>query len=167
MAVMFQIVSTLMQEVPDFALKMQELRGEQPRMQLLDDPWGHVEKCVAECDCLVSDRTGAFVHCLIPKLAQTSLTPRDNNGDSEEMAAGFTFRDDCGYLGVGHAGSIPFVSERPGAYGRLLLAVYVRWKTGLLISSDWLRPVTRGAWRAVLSDQVEEPNPIHGPGGSS
>ena len=122
---------------------------------------------MAECDCLVSDRTGAFVHCLIPKIAQTSLTPRDNIDDSEEMATGFTFRDDCGYLGVGRAGSIPFVSERPGAYGQLLLAVYVRWKTGLLISSDWLRPVTRGAWRAVLSDQVEEPNPIHGPGGSS
>ena len=50
---------------------------------------------MAECDCLVSDRTGAFVHCLIPKLAQTSLTPRDNIDDSEEMAAGFTFRDDC------------------------------------------------------------------------
>ena len=29
-AVMFQIVSTLMEEVPDFALRMQELRGEQP-----------------------------------------------------------------------------------------------------------------------------------------
>ena len=34
-AVMFQIVSTLMEEVPDFALMMQELRGEQPRIQLL------------------------------------------------------------------------------------------------------------------------------------
>ena len=142
-AVMFQIVSTLMEEVPDFALRMMELRGEQPHMQFVNDKWGHVEKCVEECDCLVSDRTGAFVHCLIPKL------------------------DDCGYLGVGHAGSIPFVSERPGAYGRLLLAVYVRWKSGLLISSDGLRPVTLGAWRAVMSDQVDEPNPIHGPGGSS
>ena len=126
MAVMFQIVSTLMEEVPDFALRMMELRGEQPHMQFVNDPLGHVEKCVEECDCLVSDRTGAFVHCLIPKLAQTSLTPRDNTDDSEEMSAGFTFRDDCGYLGVGRAGSIPFVSERPGAYGRLLLAVYVR-----------------------------------------
>ena len=29
-AVMFQIVSTLMEEVPAFALRMQELRGEQP-----------------------------------------------------------------------------------------------------------------------------------------
>ena len=31
---MFQIVSTLMEEVPDFALRMQELQGEQPRIQL-------------------------------------------------------------------------------------------------------------------------------------
>ena len=54
-AVMFQIVSTLMEEVPDFALRMQELRGEQPRIQLLNNPWGHGEECVAECDCLVSD----------------------------------------------------------------------------------------------------------------
>ena len=83
------------------------------------------------------------------------------------VAAGFTFRDDCGYLGVGRPGSIPFVSMRPGAYGRLLLAVYVRWKSGLLIHSDWLRPVTRGAWRGVLSDQVDEPDPTPGPGESS
>ena len=166
-AVMFQIVSTLMEEVPDFALRLQELRGEQPRIQLLDNPWGHGEDCVAKCDWLVSDRTGAYVHCIIPKIAQTGLTPLENIDDSGEMATGFTFNDDCGYLGVGRAGSIPSVSEKPGAYGRLLLAVYVWWKTGLLISSDWLRPVTRGAWRAVLSDRVEEPNPIHGPGGSS
>ena len=33
--VMFQIVSTLMEEVPAFALKMRELRGEQPNVQLL------------------------------------------------------------------------------------------------------------------------------------
>ena len=74
---------------------------------------------------------------------------------------GFTVNNDCGYLGVGRPGSIP------GAYGRLLLAVYVQWKTGMLISSDWLRPVTRGAWRAVLPDRVCEPgelDPVHGPG---
>ena len=40
--------------------------------------------------------------------------------------------------------SVPFVSHQPGAYGRLLLAVYVRWKTGLLVSSDWIRPVRGG-----------------------
>ena len=86
---------------------------------------------------------------------------------SVEVENGFTFNNDCGYLGVGRPGSIPFVSEKPGTYGRLLLAVYVRWKTGLLIYSDWLRPVTRGAWRVVLPDCVGEPgepDPVHGPG---
>ena len=105
--------------------------------------------------------------CLVRPLDRTSLSPSDTIDDSEEMSVGSTFKDDCGYLGIGRAGSIPFVSERPGAYGRLLLAVYVRWRSGSLISSDWLRPVTRGAWRAVLSDHDDEPNPTHGPGGSS
>ena len=91
---MFQMVSTLMEEVPAFALRMMELRGEQPCVQFVNDPWGHDEKCVEECDCLVLDRTGAFVHCLIPRLDQTSLTPRDNTDESDKMSAGFTFRDD-------------------------------------------------------------------------
>ena len=56
---------------------------------------------------------------------------------------------------------------RPGAYGRLLLLVYVRWKSGLLIHSDWIRPVTRGAWRGVQSGQEEEPDPTAGPGEGS
>ena len=37
-AVMFQIVSTLMEEVPAFASRMRELRGEQPLMQFDNDP---------------------------------------------------------------------------------------------------------------------------------
>ena len=138
--VMFQIVSTLMEEVPAFALRMRELWGEQPKVQLIDNPWGHVEDCVATCNCL-----GAYVHCLIPRTGSSDSTPRDDADVTGEVGAGFTFDKDCGYLGVGRAGSIPVVSEKPGAYGRLLLAVYVRWKTGLLISSDWLRLVTRGA----------------------
>ena len=160
--VMFQIVSTLMEEVPAFALRMRELQGESPNVQLKDNPWGHVEHCDANCTCLESDRTGAYVHCMLPM-------PETSNDDevSVEVENGFTFNNDCGYLGVGRPGSIPFVSEQPGAYGRLLFAVYVRWKTGLLISSDWLRPVTRGAWRAVLPDRAGEPgepDPVHGPG---
>ena len=71
----------------------------------------------------------------------------DNIDVSEEIATGFTFNDDCGYLGVGRAGSIPFVSEKPGAYGRLLLAVYVRWKSGLLISSGYSGRVEGGPVR--------------------
>ena len=133
----------------------------------MDNPWGHVEDCVAKCNCLDSDRTGAYIHCLIPRTGLSDSTMRDNADVSVEIETGFTFNDDCGYLGVGRAGSIPFVSEKPGAYDRLLLAVYVWWRTGLLISSDWLRPVTRGAWRAVLPDRVEEPNPVHGPGETS
>ena len=57
-------------------------------------------------------------------------------------------------LGVGRLGSVRFVSHRSGAYGRLVLAVHMRWKTGLLVSSDWLRPVTWGGWRAGLPDSV-------------
>ena len=166
-AVMFQIVSTLMADVPEFELRMMELRGKPPHIQLMDDTWGHDGKCVEACDCLLSDRTEAFIHCLIPPPIPPGPMPGPASNDSDMMSAGFTFRDDCGYLGVGRAGSIPFVSERPGAYGRLLLAVYVRWKSGLLISSDWLRPVTRGAWRGVLSGQLDKPDPTPDPGEGS
>ena len=53
----------------------------------------------------------------------------------------------------GRPGLVPFVSDRLCAYGRLLLTVYVRWWMGLLVSSDWLRPVTRGSWRAGFPDR--------------
>ena len=162
--VMFQIVSTLMEEVPAFALRMRELQGESPDVQLIDDPWGHVEHCDAKCDCQQSHQTGAYIHCLLPRIGKPDSTSLDDADISVERENGFTFNNDCGYLGIGRPGSVPFVSEKPGAYGRLLLAVYVRWKTGLLISSDWLRPVTRGAWRAVHPDRAGEPNPVHGPG---
>ena len=109
-----------MEEVPEFALKMRELRGEQPNVQLIDNP----------CDCLGSDRTGAYVHCLIPRTGLSVSTPRDDVDVSEDERVGFTFNDARGYLGVGRAGSVPFVSEKPGAYGRLLLAVYVSLLTG-------------------------------------
>ena len=41
---------------------------------------------------------------------------------------------------------------------RLLLAVYVHWKSGLLISSDWLRPVTRVEGGPVRPGGRTEPN---------
>ena len=159
---MFQIVSTLMEEVPAFALRMRELQGEAPNVQLKDNPWGHVEHCDANCAFLESDRTGAYIHCLLPMPGTSDSTSPNDDEVSGEVENGFTFNNDCGYLGVGRPGSIPFVSEKPGAYGRLLLAVYVRWKTGLLISSDWLRPVTRGSWRAVLLDRAGDPYTVHG-----
>ena len=76
------------------------------------------EDCVAKCNCLDSDRTGAYIHCLIPRTDLADSTLRDNADVGVDIAAGFTFNDDCGYLSVGRAGSIPFVSEKPGAYGR-------------------------------------------------
>ena len=163
-AVMFQIVSTLMEEVPDFASEMKKLQGVQPRLQLLNSPWGHGVQCVDKCDCLMSDRVDAYVHCLIPRVAQADLTNLDNIDNSGEMTAGFTISEDCGYLGIGRVGSIPFVSEKPGAYGRLLLAVYVRWKSGSVISSDWLRPVTRGGVEGgpVRPGRRTEPSPRSG-----
>ena len=165
--VMFQIVSTLMAEVPEFDLVMRELQGIQPYIQLEDDIWGHGGKCGEACACLLTDRTEAFVHCLIPPPVSPTLIPNPGSTASDGMIGGFSFRDDCGYLGVGRPGSIPFVSMRPGAYGRLLLLVYVRWKSGLLIHSDWIRPVARGAWRGVQSGQEEEPDPTAGPGEGS
>ena len=60
--------------------------------------------------------------------------------------------DPC--LEKGRPGSVPFVSNRPGAYGRLLLPVYVRWWTGVLVPSDWFRPVTRGGWLPGFPDRV-------------
>ena len=133
-----------MEEVPAFALRMRELRGEQPKVELIDNPWGHAEHCVVKCNCLDSDRTGAYVHCLLPRTGKSDSPLLNDAEVSGEIENGFTFNNDCGYLGVGRVGYIPFVSEKSGAYGKLLLAVYVRWKTGLLISSDWLRPVTQG-----------------------
>ena len=112
--VMFQIVSTLMEKVPAFALRMRELQGESPNVQLKDYPWGHAEHCDANCTCLESDRTGAYVHCLLPLPGTLDSTSPNDNKVSVEVENGFTFNDDCGYLGVGRPGSIPFVSEKPG-----------------------------------------------------
>ena len=43
-----------------------ELQGESPDIQLKDDLWGHVEHCDANCACLESDRTEAYIHNLLP-----------------------------------------------------------------------------------------------------
>ena len=84
------------------------------------------------CECLSSDHTGAYVHGL-------SLTPRDNlprlalEDISFSTGRSGAQRSHVSDIGAGRPGSAPFVSHRPGAYGRLLLAVYVRWKMGMLV----------------------------------
>ena len=77
---------------------------------------------------LCSDRTEAYIHNLLPIPETFHLTSPNDDEISGEVENGFMSNNDCGYLGVGHPGSIPFVSQKPGAYGRLLSAVYVRWK---------------------------------------
>ena len=97
---------------------------------------------VGDCTCISSDSTGAYVHDL--SLATKEVSPMEEMQVLSAAPGGDGAR--MGLLsgpGAGHPGSVPFVSHRPGAYGRLLLAVYVRWQTGLLVASDWLRPVTR------------------------
>ena len=151
--VMFQIVSTMMVEVPAFVNVMRELKGESPDIQLYNEPWGHVSHCDTDCTCLASDRTASYVHGLLPMAWDIESTTKEDDRTIVETEDNAVVNNDCVYLGIGRPGSVPFVSHRQGAYGRLLLAVYVRWKTGLLVSSDWLRPVTRGAWRTACPDR--------------
>ena len=122
---------------------MHELQGVSPNVQLDSEPWGHVYHSDDNCGCLSSDQTASYVHwlSLMPRGVVPVLEDGDTSVHTEESDARM---NRTYYLGVGRPGSVPFVSHRPYAYGRLLLAVYVRWKTGLLVSSDWLRPVTRG-----------------------
>ena len=151
-AVMFQIVSTMALELPSFLEELEYLRGVSPNVQLPDEPWGHNNHEDVDCGCQTSDRTAAYVHDLTVN-GRGSVHPSDTGVTST-----------C-YTGLnghsrfepswerGRPGLLPFVSDRPGAYGRLLLTVYVRWRTGVLVSSDWLRPVTRGSWRAGFPDR--------------
>ena len=102
----------------------------------------------------IADSTGAYVHGLshIPREGSPELGLEDFSTSTGEDGARMS---QPSVVGEGRPGSMPFVSHRPGDYGRLLLAVYVRWKTGLLVASDWLRPVTRGGggggWRLHTS----------------
>ena len=120
------------------------LRGVSPNVQLCSEPLEHVDHSDVNCTCLSSDRTAAYVHdlALMPRECLLVSEVEDASVHTEESGARMSYAY-C--MGVGRPGSVPFESNRPGAYGRLLLAVYVWWKTGLLVSSDWLRPVTRGA----------------------
>ena len=97
-----------------------------------------------DCVCLSSDRTGAYIHELsiaVPspdapsaELSPVPEGPAPESPSDEEDIHSVTRRP----------GSVPYVSQRAGVYGRLLLATYVRWQTGLLTACDWLWPVTRG-----------------------
>ena len=140
---MFQIVSALVLEAPVFIQDIENLRGVSPDVLLFCELWGHADHSGGGCECLSSDSMVAYVHGLylipmeslpVPELEDVSVSTRGNGARMSHMSG----------IGAGRPGSVPFVYHQPGAYGRLLLTVYVRWKTGLLVASDWLRPVTRG-----------------------
>ena len=127
-AVMFQIILTLKLEVPTFLKGIAGLRGVSPNVQLYIEPWGHVNHSNVNCACLSSDRTAAYVHDLA--LMPWECFPVSEVEDASVHTGESGARMCHAYcMGVGRPGSVPYVSNRPGSYGRLLLAVYVRWKT--------------------------------------
>ena len=121
-AVMFQIVSTMALEFPLFLEALEAIRGVSPDVHLDCEPWGHINKYYSYRS---SVRTAAYVY-------ELAFTPRESMSPSSAgNASTHSGRADersclgpC--LGGGRPGSVPFVSHGPGAYVRLLLAVYVR-----------------------------------------
>ena len=104
--VMFQIVSTMMVEVPAFAALMRELKGESPNIQLYSETWGHVEHCDTDCTCLSSDRMASYVHGLLPMPWEDESTSKNDDRTSVETEDNVVVDNDCGYLGVGRPGSV-------------------------------------------------------------
>ena len=103
-------------------------RGVSPNVQLSCEPWGHADHIGGDCGCLSSDNSGAYVHALslipmegspVPGLEDFSTTTGESCARMSQLSG----------MGAGRPGSVPFVSHRPVAYGRLLLAVYVWWWT--------------------------------------
>ena len=142
-AAMFQIVSTMVLELTSFLEELEELRGMSPNVQLNSEPWGHNNHKDITYECQTSDRMAAYVHDL--------TVNRRGPADSPDTDMASNIRHEPDWK-KGPPGSVPFVSCRPGAYG-LLLTVYERRLTGLLVSSDWLRPVTPGGWRTGFPDR--------------
>ena len=54
---MFQIVSTMVLELPSFLAELEELRGVSPNVHLQCEPWGHINHEDVDCECQTSDRT--------------------------------------------------------------------------------------------------------------
>ena len=152
-AIMLQIVSALVLDVPEASTCLDQLRGVPPNVLLSSEPWGHIDHNGSWCMCLWSDRTGAYIHGL-----SVTLPPRDMLLPSPDRPLG----DDCVdthkllrdlsdlvsiHTCSERPGSVPYVFFQTGVYGQLLLATYEGRQTGTLPACEWLTPVTRGAWR--------------------
>ena len=154
--VMFQIMSSMALKLPSFLEALEDIRGISPDVQLDYEPWGHMDHSDGHCSCRSSDHTAAYAHELVwcrgtwgclPLVVWGGGGVTRFAGTGERSAA-----EPC--LVLGRPGSVPFVSDRPGAYSRLVLAVYVRWKSGVLVPSDWLRPMRWGGWRTGVPERV-------------
>ena len=120
-AVMFQVVCALALEVPGVLLELRLLNGVSPNVVPVCEPWGHVDHCNEGCECLSSDRTGAYAHDL--SLASCDVLPV--SGESPDAVSpaltrvpnvqGVNSVWDGGseHSGAGRPGSVPFVSHRP------------------------------------------------------
>ena len=85
-------------------------------MQLYSEPWGHVLlHCDTNCTCLSSDSTASYVHGLFPVPGEDESRIKEDDRTVMEPEDNEVVNNDCGYLGVGRPGSVPFVSNRPGA----------------------------------------------------
>ena len=115
-----------------------------PNVQLTFEPWGHDNHEDVDCECQASDRTAAYVHDL--------TVNRRGPVDSSDSEVASNVRPEPDWR-KSLPGLVPFVSCRPGAYGRLLLTVMNGGGRACWLSADWLRPVTRGGWRAGVPDR--------------
>ena len=152
---MFQIVSALVLDVPEAAASLNKFQRASPDVLLTCKKWGHLDHAAAQCHCLSSDRTAAYIHTLsnvtsprkgvfspllLPSVMDSGVCGGQTPGDSSALVS-------PEILPI-RPGSVPLVSHRAGAYGQLLVATYERMMTGALSACDWLRPLhgVLGEW---------------------
>ena len=133
-AVMFQIVSTLVLEVQAAAECLVKIRGIPPNVLLPVEPWGHIDHSGRDCHCLSSARTEAYVHALSidrspsdyvssPLLSPQDVTAGEAVFSVEEITGNSSVLVST-EIHLVRPGSVSFVSRRASAYGRLLLATH-------------------------------------------
>ena len=134
---MFQIVCALALDVPEVLHELERLWGIPPNVQLSCEPWGHINHEDNHCICLSSDHMGAYIHGLsavLPSRDSVSAPLLPLDAASAGLSHVPVFRVILVILG-------PCI---PWAYGRFLLATYVRQQTEFVSACDWLQPVTQG-----------------------
>ena len=152
MAVMFQIVCALVLDVPAPAECFTNVHGVSPNVLLSCEPWGHINHSGSECCCRSSNHTGAYVHEITFHHPVSTSEPAAVLSH-HQPASGGDVLPAAGVPGVlaslsdgvpsVRPGLVPFVSDRAGAYGRLLLATHERMMTGLA-ACDWLTVIGSG-----------------------